>query len=110
MSGPRCRRAAGLATILAQARSDRRTAAALATCGSTRCERAALRDDVAQGSQCSVGMTQYHAPLVGRALLHARRGLRRARGTITLRQLKWLALFGFVLGFAFGPRLLALLR
>jgi len=56
-------------------------------------------------------MTQdHHAPLVGRALLLARDGIRRARGTMTRRRLKWLALFGFVLGFAFGPRLLALLR
>jgi hypothetical protein len=29
---------------------------------------------------------------------------------MTRRQITWLALFGFVLGFAFGPRLLALLR
>jgi hypothetical protein len=82
----------------------------LATCDSTRCESAAISDDVAQGSQCSIRMTQdHHAPLVGRALLLARRSLRRARGTMTRRQLTWLALFGGVLGFAFGPRLLALL-
>lgn len=56
-------------------------------------------------------MTQdHHAPLVGRALIFARRGLRRARGKITRRQLTRLALLGFVLGFAFGPRLLALFR
>jgi hypothetical protein len=29
---------------------------------------------------------------------------------MTRRQITWLALFGFVLGFAFGPRLLSLLR
>lgn len=55
-------------------------------------------------------MTQdHHAPLVGRALLLGRRGLRRVRATMTRRQLKRLALLGFVLGFVFGPRLLALL-
>jgi hypothetical protein len=56
-------------------------------------------------------MTQdHHAPLAGRALIRGRNALRRMRGTITRRQLKWLALCGLVLGFAFGPRLLALLR
>jgi hypothetical protein len=29
---------------------------------------------------------------------------------MTRRQLTWLAIFGFVLGLAFGPRVLALLR
>ena len=48
--------------------------------------------------------------LAGRALIFLRRGLRRARGALTMRQLTWLAVAGLVLGFAFGPRLLALLR
>ncbi len=56
-------------------------------------------------------MTQdARALLAGRALIACRRGLRRARRTMTMRQLKWLAVAGFVLGFAFGPRLFALLR
>lgn len=56
-------------------------------------------------------MTQDHpAPLLGRALLLARNGVRRARGKLTRRQLTRLAVLGFVLGFALGPRLLALLR
>lgn len=56
-------------------------------------------------------MTKDHdAPLAGRALLLARNGLRRARGAMTRRRLKWLALSGFVLGFAFGPRFLSLFR
>jgi len=50
------------------------------------------------------------ALLAGRALILCRRGLRRARGALTMRQLTWLAVAGFVLGLAFGPRLLALLR
>ena len=55
-------------------------------------------------------MTQHPAPVAGRALILCRRGLRRVRGTTTPRQLKWLALSGLVLGFVFGPRLIALFR
>lgn len=50
------------------------------------------------------------APLAGRALLLARNSLRRIQRAPARRQLTWLALFGLVLGFAFGPSLLAFLH
>lgn len=66
--------------------------------------------DPQRGPRLAASHRMPQAPLAGRALLLARNSLRRIQRAPARRQLTWLALFGLVLGFAFGPSLLAFLH